>query len=781
VTVTHEPPSAGRFVGQSVQRKEDRRLLTGHGEYVDDIRLPRLLHAAFVRSPFARARILRVDTARAAALDGVKAVFTAAELNADARVLKGSLELARGETRWRTEPLAGEEAKFVGDPVALVVAESRYVAEDACDLVDVEFEALPAVTDYETAADNPIVVHGFMGTNVAGQLASPDDARLADAWASAAYVFEETFHQHRQTNVPMETRGVVADWEPASGQLRIWIATQSPHEVRLYVARMLGLTETQVHVSAKDVGGGFGQKWVVTRDEAVVVLAAHRLGRAVKWIEDRWENLTASNHAREERMRVKMAFDGEGCLTAAYVDHLDNVGAIPAGGAAAGGALACAMFPGPYRLDVYGFTTRSVFTNTCARGAYRGPWMMETVAREMMMDIAARGMGMDPLELRRRNVIHQSDLPYTTATKHTYDRISPEETLEQVAAMVGYESFRHEQAAARAGGRHLGLGLALYVEPCAMSFGALGVEVATVRVEPTGAVNVFTGTGSHGHSVETTMAQVVADQLGVGFEDVTVHQGNTDASPFGGGTGGSRTAVIAGGACQVAARQVKAKVVEAAAHLMEAAPEDLEVSAGVISVRGSPTRSLPLGQLAYAAYTNPSSLPPGMEAGLEATVRYRPPSAFTYSNAAHACVCEVDTHTGRTTILRYLVSEDCGVLINPRVVEGQIAGGVVQGIGGALYERMVYDQDGTPVTTTFMDYLVPTAAEVPDIEYGHVVVESRTEGGYKGMGEGGAIGSPPAVVNAVGDALAPLGITITDQPVGPQQVFDWIEAAGASD
>ncbi|HLY81942.1 MAG TPA: molybdopterin cofactor-binding domain-containing protein, partial [Acidimicrobiales bacterium] len=576
-------------------------------------------------------------------------------------------------------------------------------------------------------------------------------------------------------------RGIVAAWEPSTQEMRIWNATQNPHEVRLFCSRMLGIPETQIHVSSKDVGGGFGQKWVVTRDEAVIILAAHHLGRGVKWIEDRWENLVASNHAREERMRVKMAFDADGHILAAYVDHLDSMGAVPAGGGGgASGALACAIFPGPYKFAVFGFKTATVWTNTCAKGPYRGPWMMETVAREMMMDIAARGMAIDPLELRRRNVIRQEDLPYTTAMMNVYDRISPAETLEQVADMLDYPTFRKEQAAARASGRHLGLGLAMYVEPSAIAFGALGVEVATLRVEPTGAVNVFTGTGSHGHSVETTMAQVVADQLGVDIDDVVVHQGNTDAAPFGGGTGGSRTAVIAGGACQLAAKQLKAKIFEAAAHVMEAAPEDLEIQSGTISVKGTPTKSMPLGQLAYMAYTAPSSLPAGMEAGFEATVRYTPPSTFTFSNAAHLCVCEVDVHTGKTTILRYLVSEDCGVMINPQVVEGQIAGGVVQGIGGALYEHMIYDDAGTPVTTSFMDYLVPTATEVPDIEYGHVVVESHTEGGFKGMGEGGAIGSPPAVVNAVADALVSFGGTITDQPVGSQQVFDWIQRASGT-
>jgi carbon-monoxide dehydrogenase large subunit len=401
---------------------------------------------------------------------------------------------------------------------------------------------------------------------------------------------------------------------------------------------------------------------------------------------------------------------------------------------------------------------------------------MESVARECLMDIAARGLGIDPLEFRRRNVISLADCPFQTVTGVVYEDVSPSETIEQAVAMLDYEGFRREQRAARGEGRYLGVGISSYVEPTSMGLGAIGTEVAQVRVEPTGAVTAVFGTASHGQGLETTLAQVVADNLGVDVEDVTVLQGDTAVAPFGGGTGGSRSAVMGGAAGRLAALELRAKVLDLAAHVLEAAVDDLELELGRVRVRGTPTKSVALRDLAARAFLGAGQLPAELSAGLEASVRFVPPM-FTFSNATHVCTCEVDIRTGRVTLLRYIVSEDCGVMINPMVVEGQIAGGVVQGLGGVLLENMVYDEVGNPSTTTLLDYLVPTAADVPLIEYGHVVTPSKNPGGHKGMGEGGNIGSPAAVINAIGDALSPFGVVVTRQPLTADRILDLLEAA----
>ncbi|HEY8218044.1 MAG TPA: xanthine dehydrogenase family protein molybdopterin-binding subunit [Acidimicrobiia bacterium] len=766
--------TAGRFVGQRVERREDPRLVTGHGTYVDDVVVPGMLHAAFLRSDLARARVARLDVEAARALPGVRAVLTGAELNPGL----GSFQPTMFQGDAMPAPcapvraLADGDVRFVGDPVALVVAESRYLAEDACELVDIEYEPLEPIVDPEVARSSDDLVHPELGSNVAMSVPTPPDTDLDAAFASAAHVVSERLVQHRHTNVPMETRGVLASYEPASGHLDIWLSTQNPHEARQVCSRLTGVPEHLVRVRGGDVGGGFGMKYFLQRDELTVVAAATRLGCAVKWIEDRRENLIASMHARADVATVDVAVDAEGRLVAARMDHLEDCGAYPVGGTGGVGPFAAMLFPGPYRLPKMGFTTTAVWTNTCGRGAYRGPWMFETVAREEMMDLVARAIGVDPLELRRRNVVGTDELPFTTAMGMELDHVTPAETLEQAAEIIDYDAFRADQRRAfEHEGRLLGVGIGLYVEPTSMASGALGVECATVRVQPSGTVTVLLGTGSHGQGVETTMAQVVAEHLGVSIDDVVVVQGDTESAPFGAGTGGSRTAVVAGGAARAASLEVREKVVEIAAHLLEAAPEDLELDDGRASVRGTPTRGVTVAEVAAAAYNAPAELPAELPPGLEATVSYQAPP-ITWSNACHACTVEVDPETGVVTVQRYVVSEDCGVMINPMIVEGQIAGGVVQGIGGVLYEHLVYDDQGTPLTTTFLDYLVPTATEVPDIEYGHIETRSPTPGGHKGMGEGGAIGSPPAVFNAVADALALRGVKITEQPLTPSRILE---------
>jgi len=770
--------TAGRFVGQKVKRVEDPRLLTGQGRYVDDVNVPGMLHASFVRSDLPRARIVRIDADEARAMPGVHAVLTGVDLNPGA----GSMQ----PTMWAASaappspcapvtPLAGDDVRFVGDPVAIVVAESRYVAEDACELIDIEYEILDPIVDYETAADSTDLVHSELDSNVAMDVGGPPSPDLEATFASAAHVVTETLHQHRHTNVPMETRGVVATYTPSTGELDVELSTQNPHEVRQVCSRFLGVPEQLIRVRGADVGGGFGQKYFVQRDELAVIAAAHKVGRSVKWIEDRRENLIASNHARADAITVRMALDDEGHILGAHLDHLEDCGAMPVGGTGGTGAFAAMLFTGPYKVPQLGFRSRAIWTNTCGRGAYRGPWMLESVAREEMMDLVALELGMDPLELRRRNVLHQDDLPYSMPSGMPLDNVTLSATLEQGVEIIGYEAFRVEQRRAfEEEGRLLGIGIGLYAEPTSMANGALGVETATVRVQPSGKVTAMLGTGSHGQGVETTMTQVVAEYLGVEIGDVVVIQGDTATSPFGGGTGGSRTAVIAGGAAREASLEVREKALQIAAHLLEAAPEDLEMQDGRISVRGTPAKGVTLAEVARVALNAPAELPPGMAPSLEATVSYQAPPV-TWSNACHVCTVEVDAANGLVEVLRYVVSEDCGVMINPMIVEGQVAGGVVQGIGGVLYEHLVYDDNGNPLTTTFMDYLVPTAAEVPEIEYGHIETRSPTPGGHKGMGEGGAIGSPPAVFNAVADALALRGVKATRQPLTPNRVVDLLE------
>jgi carbon-monoxide dehydrogenase large subunit len=767
--------AANRFIGASVKRKEDPRLLSGHGNYIDDMVIPGMLHAAFVRSPVARARINRVDAEAARALPGVRAVLTAAELNGLAHDMYSTLGGPGSGPPMRA--LADDMVRYVGDPVAIVIAESRYVAEDGADLVDIDLDPLPPVLGYDAALDGSEYVHPELGTNIAAEI-PPADNGVDEILSSAAHVITETFVQHRHVALPMETRGVMAKWDPYDEEMTVWTSTQGPHDVRAYCGRLLAMPEHRIRVVMGDVGGGFGQKGGVMREDICVVLAAKAIGGTVKWIEDRAENLIGATHAREEQATVTIAVDSDGTILAIDVDHLEDVGAYPSGGSGSTGGLVGMMFSGPYRVPKIRFHNRAVYTNTTGRGPYRGPWMFETVAREAKMDVVARRIGMDPLELRRKNVIHQSELPFANAAGMPYDSISPEETLEQAAGIVGYDDFRRRQAEARAEGRYLGIGIGLYVEPNGFGAGSLGTEGATLRIDPAGKVTIIMSAASHGQSLETTMPQVVADHLGVDVDDVRYIQGDTAFAPYGGGTGGSRSAVITGGVARKSALEMRDKVLNLAAQQMEAAPEDLEMNSGVISVKGTPTKSMTLEDIATTAYYNHLMLPQGTDFALEVSSRYRPDNFITWSNACHFCVVEVDPATGKVEVERYVVSEDCGTMINPMVVEGQIAGGVVQGIGGVLLEHFVYDDEGNPLTTTLLDYLPPSITEVPVIEYGHIETRSGRPDGVKGMGEGGAIGSPPAVINAVTDALAPLGIdAITKQPLSPSFILDLLAEA----
>jgi len=765
---------AARFVGQRVARHEDARFLTGRGRYVDDIKLPGTLHAAFARSDVARGRIVSVDTTAVAHVAGFRAVYVAADLNHLVHNHKVDDEPPGRERPFRL--LADDDVRCVGEPIAMVVADSRYQAEDALEAIVVDIAIEDPVLDPVRAleADAPLV-HPTTASNAYNDLLGAPNTALDEVLASAPVVLTEIFTQHRYLTVPMETRGILASWDPLREELTVWISTQGPHGVRGQLARVLGLDDSHVHVIMPDVGGAFGLKMHPSREELAVVVATKVLGRPVKWIQDRRENLIADEHPREDRATVTMAAGVDGTLLGAKVDFLEVAGSFPSPGASAA-VFTTVLFPGPYRIPAYGGSAKTVFTNTSGRGAYRGPWMIETLARELMIDCVAARLGMDPLELRRRNVIRDEDLPYAMPTGMVYDQITAAATLEQAAEKIGYDELRVQQRVWRAEGRLVGVGMSLLVEPSAISFGFMSTDAAIVRVGPNGKVDVAHTGASHGQSLETTIAQVVADELGVDLGQVRVTQGDTDATPFGPGTGGSRSAVILGGAARQAAREVRERMFAIVAHQLEASPADLVIEGGRVHVAGTPTRGMTIGEIAHQAYSSPASLPPGLPLGLEAQVRWAPDSFVTWSNACHMCTCEIDPATGSVEILRYVVSEDCGVMINPNVVEGQIAGGVVQGIGGVLYEHMPYDDAGNPLASTFMDYLLPTAAEAPEIEYGHIETPAPSNpGGHKGLGEGGAIAAPPAVVNAVADALAPLGIQVRSQPLGPADIVALLE------
>ena len=750
---------AARYAGARVHRVEDDRLLTGRGTFVDDVSLPGMLHACFVRSPFARARVQRIDTSAALGLPGVRFAFTAADLNPGVRE-QWHTTIGKEMPETPRPPLAEGEVRFVGDPVALVVAESRYLAEDGADLVEVDYEPLPAVVDYTEAEHAEALVHEKHGSNVIAQLMTMPVSALDAVFDSAAHVASETIYQQAYAAVPMEGRGLVVDYAKTTGDLTIYSSTQSPHDVRLFCARLLGMPAERIRVVMRDTGGGFGQKVMVQRDEMCLMLAGPVVGAPLKWVEDRRENLLAAGKSRQEHAAVKMAFDADGAIQAAYIDFVQDCGAYPTPWPLFPAAAVGTFFPGPYRVPRAGFAVKTIYTNTVGRAAYRGPWQFESLAREVLLDIAARQMGIDPIALRRRNLLRRDELPYANPNGMKYDNISPLETFEQALAMLDYAKFRAEQAEAREGGRYLGVGISNYVEASTPGYGAYGTEPATIRIEPSGRITVYVAGGSSGNSIETTVVQLAADALGAKIEDVDTIQGDTAVTGFGAGTAGSRSASMTAGAVRETAAGLRERMLAMAAQKLGVATSDIELADSRASVRGKSAPGISFQELAALAGAP----------GLEASARYTANSPSIWVNATHLCTCEVDVATGRVKLLRYIVSEDCGPMINPSVVEGQIAGGTVQGIGGVLFEHLAYDEDGNPVTTTFMDYLLPTAAEVPLIEHGHIETPSPGPGGYKGVGEGGAIGAPPAVVNAVADALSPFGVKITRLPLGPSQI-----------
>jgi carbon-monoxide dehydrogenase large subunit len=766
-------PTAGvgaqRLIGKRVTRKEDGRLLTGKGTFVDDVVVPGMLHAAYHRSPIARGKILSIDIDAARDLPGVLAILTAEDLK---QVKYEFMTFYLKPPEIPMGCLAEGDVRYVGDPVVMVIAQDRYIAEDAVGLIVVEYEEeAPVVTLAD--ARNSAPVHPDTESNVAQVMGIEDDEDMEEALASGAHLVTSTVVHQRIAQSPMETRGVVAIPQ-GSDELVVHITCQSPHMVARWLELALGLPDTSIRVIAKDVGGSFGLKNHPWREEMGAIVASMILQRPVKWIEDRLEALTACNNAREQEMTTRLALDKDGQIVAAFSDYNSNNGAYPQG---ADANVAVHMFMWmAYKVPVPGFITRAWYSNTPGLAAYRGPWAMESLAREALLDRAARQIGMDPVELRRKNLIQRSDLPYTTPAGLPVDDMSPAECFEKLLANFDVAKFRREQAEARKEGRYLGLGLSAYVEPT----GAAGTmtpmtgELAQLRVDPTGKVTAMMSTFSQGHGTQTTMAQVIADQLGVAYEDVTVFEGDSSRGGFAPGAAGSRQAVTGGGASIKAAGLLKDKIKTVAAHLLNANPESITIENGMVKVAGAEEMTRSLREIAQIAYFEPMRLPPGTEASLEAQYRYLPPP-MTLTSAAHACVVEVDVDTGFVKILRWLASEDCGTVINPGIVEGQVAGGLAQAIGQVLLEEVHYDERGNPTAATFKDYMLPAISDVPDFEYIHANVPANNEGGFRGVGEGGAIVGPPTLFNAIADALSPFGELPIALPVTPSKILDLVE------
>ncbi len=778
-----------RYVGRRVHCTEDARFLTGNGRYVADIKLSGLVHAAFLRSPHAHAAIKYIDTTPAKALPGVLGVYTGEALQAqlaEPMSVPGPPPIT--ETL-HVPPLAVGKVRFMGDIVAVVVAIDRYVAEDALELIEIVYEPLPPVMDAEEAAQpGAPVLDEELNSNVVAHY-SYSFGDVQGAFASADNVIRVVYHQHRQTHVPMETRGCIGHWDMGHHVLDLYTATQRPHVVRDVLAPLLGLRRHEVRVIAPDVGGGFGQKGILHREEVVVSLLARMLRRPVKWIEDRRENLMASAHARDEICYLDVAVQQDGTILAMKPKLFTNMGAYPSMifPTHVFALLTASGIAGPWKFPCFAYDAFSVLTNKCPLSAYRAPMIACNVINENIMEIIAQELGLDPVELRRKHIIRQADQPYRSPNGAMVTDVTIDETLEKALEQIGYSNFRERQRQRRAQGCYLGLGLSTFIEVGAVPTSAYqewGVnDVAwtstTVRVEATGEVTVMVGISSHGQGHETTMAQLVADELGVRLTDVVVKHGDTARDPYGAGTIASQSMVIGGGATQRASQQVRDKMFRIAGHLFEAAPEDLELRGdGRIRVKGVPDAETTLAEVARVAYFDPAKLPGGETPGLEATSSYDAPHASYYSGT-HACIVEVDMETGHVTIERYVAVSDCGTVINPMIVEGQISGGVAQGVGGVLYEHAAYAADGRFVTHTLQDYMVPMAVDIPQIEIEHLEIPAPTlPYGAKPVGEGGAIGAAPAIVNAIADALSPFGIQTTHQPFTPSRIRDLLRQAG---
>ncbi len=784
---TMETKAAGG-IGDAVLRKEDRKFVTGEGRYVDDLRLPGMLHAVFVRSPFGHAKINGIDTSKAEALPGVHRVLTHATLPAETGVLSAS-NPPGSDVRQPEQPLlARDEVRYVGEPVAIVIADDRYIAKDGADLVLVDYDPLPVVCDAEAAlADGAPLVHSEYPDNAAATISHETDG-FAEAMQGAARTVELRVVNQRVTPMPMETRGCIGDWQQATGEVTLYTSTQVAHFVRTFVSIVCGTSEAKVRVVTPDVGGGFGAKLNTYREEFAVCSASRAVGVPIKWIEDRSENAVATIHGRDQVQYYTAGVDESGKVVALKFDAIQNNGAYHQLLTPSISHLTVFMVPGCYDIQNISIRMRQAFTNTTPTDAYRGAGRPEaTHGIERLMDAIADDLGMDAAEVRRVNFIKPEQFPYSSSTGLVYDSGEYDATLDEALRLSDYAGFEARRAASEANGKYRGIGLSTYVEVCglapsavtaAIGIGAPGWEHSTVRLHPTGKATVITGTSPHGQGHATSWSQIVQTELGIPFDDVEVIHGDTAFQPYGLGTYGSRSLAVGGVALYRSLGKVREKAREIAANLLECSVEDLEWTGTSWQVKGSPDRAKTIQELAGAAWAA-SSMPEGVEPVLEATTFHDPPN-FTFPFGTHVCEVEIDPATGRIEIVNYTAVDDCGNVINPLIVDGQVHGGIIQGLGQALYEETVYGEDGQMLTPTLVEYLVPSAADVPEMTLARTTTPSPSNPmGVKGIGEAGTIAASSAIVNAAVDALSGLGVRHLEMPMQPARVWGAIQEAKA--
>jgi carbon-monoxide dehydrogenase large subunit len=793
MTTTDERTEVAKEVGSARRRKEDARLITGRTKWTDNIQLTNMLHIAMVRSPFAHARIAGIDASAAKDAPNVVAVLTGADLADVQGSLPNSWTVTPDQKTPAHPPVAVDRVRFAGEVVAVVVARSAAEARDAAELVDVDYDELPVVLDLKEAVKDENLIHPELGSNVSavwrfdsaeeGTGSSVEDA-IREA-AENGILIEREYRQQRLIPAFMEPRSSVAD--PTGEQMVIWTSTQVPHFLRIFASLALGIPEQKLRVIAPDVGGGFGGKLQVTPEEYITLIAARHTGRPCKYTETRSESLMAAHHGRDQWQRLTLAATKDGKVTGLKVDQLVDMGAYLALVGSAIPILGAFMYNGIYKFPAYQLTFTNVFTNKTWTDAYRGAGRPEaTFAIERLMDELADELGVDPLEIRERNWIKHEEFPFTTATGLEYDSGNYEAATAKAKEMFGYDELRAEQRRRReaADPVQLGIGVSTYTEMCGLApsrwLGKLGYiaggwEHAYIRMLPTGKVEVVTGTSPHGQGHETSWSQIVADRLGVPFDDVEVLHGDTQIAPRGLDTYGSRSLVVGGTALLAAADKVIEKAKPMAAHLLEASVDDLEFKDGRFQVRGT-DKGMGIGEVAFAVLQSHNA-PPGTATSLEADAAFDP-ETFSYPHGTHLCAVEIDTETGGVTVRKYVAVDDVGNMVNPQIVEGQIHGGVVQ--GKALWEEAVHDDQGTLVSGSFVDYLLPTAADTISLETANTVTPSTTNVlGSKGVGEAGAIASTPAVVNAVVDALRPFGVHDVRMPCTPERIWKAIHGRGA--
>ena len=793
---TAKPPSptvdapAAAYVGQRLRRKEDARLVTGAARYLGDVDFPRTLHVAFVRSPHAHARIRTIELTAALAAQGVVAAYTGPQIHTRVAPIRAPF----GASTYRESDypvLAVGTVRFVGEPVVAVVADNRYLAEDAAGRVEVDYEPLAPLATIDQALDPAAApIHDTVPGNLYAD-ERQEYGEVDEIKAEAAAVVEATFHTQRSAAVPLECRGALANYDAGTGRLTLWTSTQIPHVVRYGLAGCLHMPEDLIHVLSPDVGGGFGNKASLDAEQVVIAALARELHRPIKWLEDRRENFLASTHGQEERIWLRLSADRHGRFLTLESDIIVNGGAYATfPDTPLNELLNCAScIVGPYKFSHYRYRARAAVTTTCPHGPYRGVARPPAnFALERLVNMLAARLGMDPIELRLRNLLGLEDMPYRTITGLERDSGNYREALELAVDTLGYREFKARQAGWRAQGRLVGVGVACFAEECATGtvkrlprklYSIAGYDGAKVRVDVHGRATVYTSAAGSGQGHETTLAQLAADELGLTPEDVTVRHNDTELSPYGMGSTGSRTAVSSGGAIILAARKIRELLLLLGAHLLDEPRDNVAMRPGAVYSLVDSTRSVTIKRLAWIAHRREGTVPPGFEPGLEAVAFYDPPAYGVSSHEVHAVAVELDPKTGKLTLLRYVVVADAGRLINPTIVEGQIRGGVAQGIGKVLLEEVVYDEQGQCLNPNFMDFLVPTMNEVCRIEVLHTESPSPlTVGGVKGCGEGAIIGAPAAVGNAVVDALGGTAEVYT-LPFTPERMWRLAHAAEA--